>query len=955
MRGSSWNDLNQPLTGWNDLDAQETSTQTRLAADQERYTQQLAEATKELDEKIGIRGSLGYVNSSGVVVSPGLGVSVSEGGIRKSQIEPDGDVFFGANIEDPSTTSFAVFVNAQDYNAEAMEEGDILIGNNSDNASNMKWDASEGQFQFRFGTMVTAYMDTDGTLKFLAGEIGGWVIDVDSLKDAAGTVGMLSTVTGGDDVRFFAGDTDSANAPFRVHESGLLVASNAQIAGVIIATSGEIGGWHIASETISDAAGVVGLSSQVTGGDDVRFWAGGTNLSIAPFRVHESGLVVASNATISGSITATSGAIGGWNVSSNYIRKLSGLVGIILDSVTPKIQVGDTGGTHIVIDGANQRIRSSNFVAGQVGSNWDTATGDAEFNNLTARGELKTFLLTSSNQMAVAGNIIVSKDAGKLATDVLSGHTAIDFGKALTVGDWIKIQGPDDTGANNLEWMLIGSLVSGTTYNVTRNVDGSGANGWLKDTPFVVIGTNGDSRIELVAGASGSIQLITQGAAWNTQTVQASMSTTAGAITAAGGAIAMNSGGITFDNTAGILHFKDSTGVNDGTHGADIFGQTDDSLVLINRKVGKHLSFYITVTDGSSTYFKFYEEPTINNVPHFDITLGSGGSIFSMGGAVTVWANRDGKETVFNDTSYDTDFRIEGATVTNVFKVDAGFDRVEIGTDHFFATRSSTDPNTYINEANQDMDTKIRSTGDDNMFVVDAGLDAIGIAGAAESGYKLKITGNVKITDGLTWDGWQKDPDTWTRTGNHTYTKSGDHTATHRKGAKIRYKDGGSYEYGVIGSSSHAAGTTTINLIPNSDYAMAAATITDTYLSYIENPEGWPHWFNYTATFSRSGTAFTNSPTVNKAHFKAQGDMIIGYIDFTMPASAGGTGEIYATAPATIVTDRMDVGFESAFTAKEVMCFAQASINKLNFYNDDPAVILTTSGYRYRVNFKYLF
>jgi len=85
-------------------------------------------------------------------------------------------------------------------------------------------------------------------------------------------------------------------------------------------------------------------------------------------------------------------------------------------------------------------------------------------------------------------------------------------------------------------------------------------------------------------------------------------------------------------------------------------------------------------------------------------------------------------------------------------------------------------------------------------------------------------------------NGWIAISATWTRTGNHTYTVTGDQTATYRKGAKVRYKDGGSYEYGVIASSVYSS-VTTITLLTNTDYAMAAATITDTYISYIQNPD----------------------------------------------------------------------------------------------------------------------
>jgi len=612
------------------------------------------------------------------------------------------------------------------------------------------------------------------------------------------------------------------------------------------------------------------------------------------------GLLYAENAEISGTLTATAGNIGGWLLDESSLSSLSSNIGIVLNSQDVVIAVGNLAGTYIRIDGANQYIRSSNFVAGAAGFNISSATGDAEFNNLTARGELKTFLLTSSNQMAVAGNIIVSKDAGKLGADVSSGATTVNFGKALTVGNWIKIQGPDDAGSNNLEWMLIGSLVSGTTYNVTRNVDGSGANGWLKDTPFVVIGASGDSRIELVAGASGSIQLITQGATWNTQTVQASMSTTAGAITAGAGGILMNSDGIVFGNTSGVLFFKDSTGVYDATHGVAIFGQSDDSLAIVNRKAGKALEFIIKLTDASTPYLAWYQDPNVANVPLLqinaasttpaEVSIGGPGDGFANG--ILLWANKDGKETVFNDTSYDIDFRIESATNANFFKIDAGGefltvsdifrvddpeDRVEIGADHYFPTRNSSDTTTYFNEANQDMDTKIRTTNSDDALVMDAGLD--------------------KATSFL-WDGWGLRHETWTRTGNHTFTISGDFTTVFRKGAKVRYKDGGSYEYGTVASSSVAAGTTTVNLIVNSDYAMAAATITDRYVSYIDNPEGFPSYFAYASTVSGTGgSAGAYAETNRMSIFSVRGTSVHVHVEKQITALGSWTGNLQMLIP----------------------------------------------------------
>lgn len=74
------------------------------------------------------------------------------------------------------------------------------------------------------------------------------------------------------------------------------------ITGVVTATSGTIGGFSIGADYIRDTANSFGLASTVTGGDDVRFWAGDTfaNRASAPFRITESGAFVATSATING-------------------------------------------------------------------------------------------------------------------------------------------------------------------------------------------------------------------------------------------------------------------------------------------------------------------------------------------------------------------------------------------------------------------------------------------------------------------------------------------------------------------------------------------------------------------------------------------------------------------------------------------------------------------------------
>lgn len=146
--------------------------------------------------------------------------------------------------------------------------------------------------------------DTSGNLTISGNAtIAGWSVNSTYFAKDTGTnstsAGMAPL-----DYPFFAGATyaNRATAPFRVTP-----------AGAMTSTSGTIGGFTIGPDYIRDNADSFGLASTVTGGDDVRFWAGNTfaNRAAAPFRLTEAGALVATSATISGAITASSGSVTG--------------------------------------------------------------------------------------------------------------------------------------------------------------------------------------------------------------------------------------------------------------------------------------------------------------------------------------------------------------------------------------------------------------------------------------------------------------------------------------------------------------------------------------------------------------------------------------------------------------------------------------------------------------------
>lgn len=102
----------------------------------------------------------------------------------------------------------------------------------------------------------------------------------------------------------------SGSAGWKLLPDGSIEAQDATINGSITATTGAIGGFSVGSDYMRDAADSFGLASTVTGGDDVRFWAGDTfaNRATAAFRVTEAGALVATSATITGTITISSGS-----------------------------------------------------------------------------------------------------------------------------------------------------------------------------------------------------------------------------------------------------------------------------------------------------------------------------------------------------------------------------------------------------------------------------------------------------------------------------------------------------------------------------------------------------------------------------------------------------------------------------------------------------------------------
>ena len=129
--------------------------------------------------------------------------------------------------------------------------------------------------------------------------------------------------------------------------------------------------------------------------------------------------------------------------------------------------------------------------------------------------ELDAVLFAQNTVSVLGGWLLVTKNEGTIPAgqDVATGDTSIDFGQSMTANDFVLFR-----AALQVEYVQVGTLVSGTRYNVTRNLDGTGANAWPAGSVYAVLGNSSNGRIEVNANATPRVSLIRQGATYNAQT-----------------------------------------------------------------------------------------------------------------------------------------------------------------------------------------------------------------------------------------------------------------------------------------------------------------------------------------------------------------------------------------------------------------------------------------------------
>jgi hypothetical protein len=261
---------------------------------------------------------------------------------KEFRIDADGNAFFAGDIS-AATGTFGSSI--------AIGTGDSIFKADSNGIYLGDADFADAEFS----------VTPAGLLKAISGTVGGWTLASTTLTGTNVTLDSTGALSIGSSNSIFKanstegiylGNATLASAPFRVNLSGDLVASSADITGAIKASSGQIGSsatnkWIIGTDSTNASIynGKTTLADSTNAG--VYIGTDGISLgtaTVAPqFSVTSAGVLNATSATITGTITATDGRIGsttdGWDINANVLESKNDY--IKLDAANNKILVGN--------------------------------------------------------------------------------------------------------------------------------------------------------------------------------------------------------------------------------------------------------------------------------------------------------------------------------------------------------------------------------------------------------------------------------------------------------------------------------------------------------------------------------------------------------------------------------------------------------------------------------------
>ena len=234
-----------------------------------------------------------------------------------------------------------------------------------------------GTFNYGAGALVWngSTLTVNGDVTAASGNIGGWTISTDQIYKAV--------VTGGYEYRAIMNAPSSISAATKAITIAVRTNNGSGTTGAwsypfgvaydgsLTATKGTLGGWSIGTNNISTtntSGNYVTLSNGTNTNQDilvVRTGAGTTaSPYVWPFYLRADGTIVATKATITGSVTATNGKIAGFTIDGNSLKNGDYIDLSAYNSTYggARLQLGPGSGAHATLSSSQLVIYNANGV-----------------------------------------------------------------------------------------------------------------------------------------------------------------------------------------------------------------------------------------------------------------------------------------------------------------------------------------------------------------------------------------------------------------------------------------------------------------------------------------------------------------------------------------------------------------------------------------------------------------
>ena len=424
------------------------------------------------------------------VQSQSLVFQVSDGTATPTYIrlKKDGKVTFSGEITTGTTTTGPILtVNGFSFGKDVDGTKDGLKLN-SGNFWYLPSTVADGQPIFNIASggpnSTTTYISVNkGGEVLIKGYIQGGVIEgpiSTTPTPGGGTMRLGVDVSGSSDGLYlnannywFVPDSVSAGSPIlQIGDSSSAITftpangstpSLLRVSGEIQSTSGFIGGWSLSSTGLVSGSGANAVGLISSGTQDTAIFAGFN------FSVSRTGVLTASNAILSGSITANSGTIAGWSIQTLSIESNGGSVGMSSSNATNAVSFwagsstpssapfrvqndGDLWATNATVTG------TVNATAGYFGA--DSANGWAINSNTLKSKSVsgKSITLDSAN-----ARIFIYDEATTPAYNSASTSFYVDNAGYFSIGNNLYY---NPVGGDGLPILTVAGRIRGSIDNV---------------------------------------------------------------------------------------------------------------------------------------------------------------------------------------------------------------------------------------------------------------------------------------------------------------------------------------------------------------------------------------------------------------------------------------------------------------------------------------------------------